>query len=263
MGPCCPLRSMWKSFPAQIACATPCTMFRLDICSCPTSGLTPTSSGCSSRSMNASACPTVGSRMSPRGSFGLGSMREAEVVAAVGHERAQQVHRLPVAVQRGPDVLGRVVLAALAPAPEHERARPELGGQLDVPQHLPQREPAHGPVVAGEPAVLEDGVGEEVGGDHRDRHAGLGERLTQPGDLLVAGARVGEEAEQVVVVEGEPPRAELGQPVHRLDDVQRRPGGLAERVDRTPADRPQPEREVVGGGGCGSHDVSQFRWNLN
>ena len=44
-----------------------------DIVSCANSGLRPTMSGHSRRSMNASACPTVGSRMLPRGSLGLGS----------------------------------------------------------------------------------------------------------------------------------------------------------------------------------------------
>ena len=184
---------------------------------------------------------------------GLGLDGEPQVVAAVEHEAAQQVHRLAVAVERGPDVLGRVVLAALATAPQHERLRAELGGQLDVAQHLPQREPAHGAVVAGEATVLEHGVGEQVGGDHRDGHPGLAQRVLQPGDLLVARARVREEAEQVVVVEGEAPRAQLGQPVHGLDDVQRRPRGLAERVHRPPADGPEPEREVVGGGRSGGH----------
>ncbi|CAM5436429.1 hypothetical protein SMICM304S_03330 [Streptomyces microflavus] len=52
----------------------PCGKLSPAICSCPVSGFTPTSSGRSSRSMKASAWPMVGSRMSPRGSFGLGSM---------------------------------------------------------------------------------------------------------------------------------------------------------------------------------------------
>ena len=43
--PRCPLRSMWKSFPASQACATPCMKFSPAICSCATSGFTPTISG--------------------------------------------------------------------------------------------------------------------------------------------------------------------------------------------------------------------------
>ena len=49
--------------------------------SCANSGFSPTISGRSSVPMKASAWPTVGSRMSPRGSFGFGSraMRRPEV----------------------------------------------------------------------------------------------------------------------------------------------------------------------------------------
>ena len=49
------------------------------------------------------------------------------------------------------------------------------------------------------------------------------------------------ERDQVVVVERDPVRAELGEPVHRLDRVEGRPGGVAERVTRRPANRPQSE----------------------
>ena len=108
--------------------------------------------------MNASAWPTVGSRMSPRGSFGLGSMREPQVVALVDDVAGEQVDALAVAVERGADVLGRVVLGALAAAPHDEGLGAELGGEVDVAQHLAQREAAHGAVVAGEAAVLEDRV---------------------------------------------------------------------------------------------------------
>jgi hypothetical protein len=65
---------MWKSLPCHIACAMPATKLSPAICSCPTSGLSPTISSCSSIEMKASPWPTVGSRMSPRGSFGFGSM---------------------------------------------------------------------------------------------------------------------------------------------------------------------------------------------
>ena len=53
------------------------------------------------------------------------------------------------------------------------------------------------------------------------------------------------ERDQVVVVEGHPGGAELGQPVHGLHRVERRPGRVAERVAAEPADRPQPEGEPV------------------
>ena len=78
-----------------------------------------------------------------------------------------------VALERGQEVLGAVVLGALAAAPHHEGARAELGGEVHVGEHLAQAEAAHVAVVGGEGAVLEDGVGEGVGGDHLDHQAGL------------------------------------------------------------------------------------------
>ena len=53
------------------------------------------------------------------------------------------------------------------------------------------------------------------------------------------------EGDQVVVVEGDAVRAEVGQPVHGLDRVERGAGGVAERVAAEPADRPQAEGELV------------------
>jgi hypothetical protein len=64
---------MWKSLPAHSACPTAWWNESPAIVSWATSGLTPTSSGRSSVEMKCSAWPTVGRKMSPRGSFGLGS----------------------------------------------------------------------------------------------------------------------------------------------------------------------------------------------
>ena len=68
-------------------------------------------------------------------------------------------------------------------------------------------------------------------------------------DDPVALGRVRAEGDQVVVVERDPPRAELGEAVHRLDRVEGRAGGVTERVAGGPADRPEPEAEAVLTGG--------------
>ena len=70
-----PLRSMWKSLPCpqRLGDAVRCSSARPSARGRPR-GSRPTMSPCSSSAMNASAWPRVGSRMSPRGSFGLGSM---------------------------------------------------------------------------------------------------------------------------------------------------------------------------------------------
>ena len=102
---------------------------------------------------------------------GLRLDREAQRIAVVGDVLAEQIERLTVALEGGLDVLGTVVLAALTPAPEDEGLRAEFGGEIDVAQHLAQREAAHGAVVAGESAVLEYRLGEQVRRHHRHDHA--------------------------------------------------------------------------------------------
>ena len=133
--------------------------------------------------------------------------------------------RLPVPVQRGPHVLAGTGLGALAAAPQHVGRRAELGGQVDVAQHLGQREPAHVAVVGGERAVLEDRVAEQVRGRHRHHQARC--RPAPRGTARsacrgrVVGCRTGSGRRR-----GSSPRTapSSGQPVHGLDRVQRRAG---------------------------------------
>ena len=155
---------------------------------------------------------------------------------------ASDVEALAVAVERGAHVLGGVDLGALAAAPEHVRRRAELGGQVEVAHHLAQREPAHAAVVARERAVLEHRVGEQVRRHHRDDHPGLGQRVLEALDVpgrarrrrLPNGTRSSSWKRH-------PVRAQLGQPVHRLDRVERR-REWRRRTGRGPASRPSTGR---------------------
>ena len=176
---------------------------------------------------------------------------EPHLVALLDDVAREQVDRLAVAVEGRADVLGAVVLRTLAAAPEDVGAGAQLGGEVEVADHLAQREPPDRAVVAGEPAVLEHRVREQVRGHHRHRHAGLRQRVLEPGDVLVAVGVPGAERDQVVVVEGDARGAACGELVHRHDRVERRAGGVAERVAALPADGPEPEREAVLPGGRG------------
>ncbi len=148
------------------------------------------------------------------GLVGLGLDRELDVVALVEHVVAKQVGGLAVALERDADVLGEVVLGALAAAPHDKRLGAKFGGQVDVAQDLANREATHVAVVRRDAAVLEHGVRERVGGDHRDHHAGLVARLLERVDRGAAVGVRGAEREQVVVVEGHAVGAELGQLVN-------------------------------------------------
>ena len=186
---------------------------------------------------------------------GLGLDREADVVALVGDVVAEEVDGLAVALQRGAHILRGVVLGALAAAPHDEGLRAELGGQVQVAQHLAQGEATHLTVVGGEAAVLEHRSGEEVGGDHRDGQPGRFQRALQPVDLRLPLGIGGAEGEQVVVVEGHAVGAELSELLHGVHDVERATSRAAEGVGAVVADGPEAEGELVGRSG-GGHVVS-------
>ena len=183
----------------------------------------------------------------------LGLDRDLEVVALVLDVAGDGVDALAVAVVRGLQVLGRVVLRTLAPAPHDERRGTELGGEVDVADDLAQAVAAHTTVVRRERTVLEDRVAERVGRDHLDSDAGLVERALEARQDRVAGGGVGAERDDVVVVERHVRDAQLRELVHRLDRVERRTGRVPELVARLPADGPQTERELVFRGGLARH----------
>src|SRR5699024_5299735 len=111
-----------------------------------------------------------------------------------------------------------------------------------------------------EGAILEDGVGEGVGGDHLDHQAGLrGDMLQLIDDpLTLLWGRV--EAHDVVVAEGEPRGAELGEPADVRAHLQGWGGRRAELVLGLPSCGPQTEGEpVVTSRGGGSHQKSLLR----
>ena len=183
--------------------------------------------------------------MSPRGSLGLGSTAKRSGVAPLDDVPRENVEGLLVAIEGGPDILRGTGLGALAPSPEDNDSRPELGGEIEVVEHLTEREATHLTVVGREGAVAEDRVREEVGGHHGDHQTGGLHRLAQPTDRMTLLGGRGVEREDVVVVEAHPIGAQLGQPVDGHHRVQRRAHRRAEDVDTLPTDRPEPERKAV------------------
>ena len=120
----------------------------------------------------------------------LGLERDLDVVALVLDVAGDGVDALAVAVERGVQILGAVVLAAFPATPHDEGLGAELSGQVDVAQHLAEREPADRAIVGGEAAVLEHRVGEQVGGDHLDGDVVAGAGIPEAGDQPVAGGGV-------------------------------------------------------------------------
>ena len=192
------------------------------------------------------------------GLVGLGLEADPEVVALVLDVLGDGVQALLVTVHGRVEVLGGVVLGALAPAPHDEGGGAQLGGQVHVAQDLAQAEAADGAVVVGQAPVLEDRVGEGVGGDHLDGQAGGLDGLLEPGDDLVALGVGGVEGEDVVVVEGDAPGPELSELLRVLPGLEGGAGPVAEGVGRQPADRPQTEREPVFLGGLTDHGHSSL-----
>ena len=110
-----------------------------------------------------------------------------------------------------------------------------------------QGESAHLAIVTGESTVLEYGMGEQVGGDHRDAQATRGEALLEACDDRVAFRCTRTERHEVVIVERDAPRTDFGELVDGVKRVEWWPGGFAEGVAGLPANGPHAEGELVGG----------------
>ena len=147
----------------------------------------------------------------------LGLEREAQVIALILDVRAQEVHRVPVPAERHQRVLRGVGLHALAAAPEHVGRRTELHAQIDRPHRLLQRVRADLRVVRRERAVAEHGISEQVRRGHRHHETRRVQRLAEVGDDLIALVRAGVDRHEVVVVEVDAPRADLGEQLDELD----------------------------------------------
>jgi hypothetical protein len=176
---------------------------------------------------------------------GLRLEGEAQLVALRDDVVAQHVDRLAVAVERVARVLGDGRLGALAPAPEDVDLRAELDAEVDRAHRLADRRAADAAVVGGERAVLEGGMAEQVRRGHPDAQARLVQRRPEPRHDPVALGRRRAPRHEVVVVEADAPRAELGEPAHGLDGVQGRARRPAERVAAGIAHGPQSEGELV------------------
>jgi len=179
------------------------------------------------------------------GLVGLGLHRESHVVAPLDDVGAEDVDRLCVAVEGGTDVLGRVGLAPLPPAPQHEHTRTELDAKVDGVEGLGHCVAAHGRVVGGERPLLEHGLVEEVGGDHRNPQSRLVERHPETlHDGLTLGRRR-PERHQVVVMEVDSVCAQIGEVVDDIDGIERGSYLQPERIPAPVADRPESEGEAM------------------
>ena len=246
----CALRSMWNSLPCHSVCATAWEKESPLIVSWANSGLSPTMSGRSSDPMKARACPTVGSRMSPRGSFGFGSRAMRRLQPAVADVLAAR-GRSPLCTGRVPPV--RPSPPRPPSPPGLPRARtpraPSSAPELDRLARLLHGEPSYSGVVGGEGTLLEDGAPEQVGRHHRDVHAGRVERAAEPLDDVLPLRWRRAVGHEVVVVEADAVGAEVGQPVDGVDRVEGGAHHGAEGVPPWVSDGPQAEGEVVLGSG--------------
>ena len=215
--------------------------------SCANSGFSPTMSGCSSVPMKASAWPTVGSRMSPRGSFGLGSSAMRRPKAPRRDVLAHEIDRFLVAVQGQPDVLGGLGLHSLAATPEDEDSAPSSAPSSVASQaFLTESRRTRGSLAVNAPSlktgrqkrfVVTMGTCIPVASSARRKRFRISSRS-------LARRAVGDE---IVVVEADAVGAQVGEPVHGVDRVEWRAHLGAERVTAGVAHRPEPEGEVVFG----------------
>src|SRR5690606_33916275 len=112
---------------------------------------------------------------------GLGLQGEFHVVPLVEDVRAQVIDGFAETLDRVHRVAGRIDFRAFPAAPEDEDLAAQLVAQVDGFDGLAQGVAAHLGHVAGEGAVLENGVGEKVDGAHDKLQARVVQRLLEAG----------------------------------------------------------------------------------
>ncbi len=175
----------------------------------------------------------------------LGLECEAQVVSAVANVDAEDIDRLRIAVKGRTYVLGGIALDAFASTPHHVDAGAQLNTKVDGVKGLGYGVAANGGIVGGEGAVLEDGMGEEVGGGHRHLHPRLFQGATEALNDGPAFCGRGAGRHEVVVVEVDAVGTERGEAVHGLDRIEGRPHLGPERIAAAVAHGPETEGEAV------------------
>ncbi len=156
------------------------------------------------------------------------------------------VHAFLHAIQCCGKILGTVIFAAFAAAPpHHEGLGTQFRSKVNVPEDLAQCKAADGPVVRGEPAILEHRVAEQVGGDHRSFQAGLCQGCLEVLQDQVPLGRRGIKGNQVIVVERDAIGAKLAELVNSFHRIQGGTGGDAERIGAGPSNGPKAKGEAV------------------
>src|SRR5690625_949236 len=161
-----------------------------------------------------------------------------DVVTGIDDVLAQQVYRFPVTIQRGADVLGGVVFGAFPPAPHDESLCAEFGREIDVAEHLTEREPADLAVVGGEAAVFEYGRGEQVRRHHWHDDSGCFQCTFEPVDLFLPFRIGGTESKKIIVMKRHTVGAKFVQLLHGVDHVEIWSSWPAERVTSAITDGP-------------------------
>ena len=135
-----------------------------------------------------------------------------------------------------------------APAPEDVHLCAQFHAEVNGVHRLLQGIRPHFRVVAGERAIFESRMGEEVGGRHRDDEARVFQRFFEVFDNLLALSSRGINRHEVVVVEVDAVCADLSQKVDDFDGRERLAHRMPKRIAANVAHRPQAEGEFVLGG---------------
>jgi alanine racemase len=174
---------------------------------------------------------------------GLGLEGEFVSESPVDAVLAEEVDGFAEALDGFDGGFGGVGFGAFAAAPEDVNLRAAFGAEFHGPHGFLDGIGADLGVVAGERAVFEDRIAEEVGGGHGDEKAvGIEGLFEIPDDLIALGA-CGVDGDEVVVVEIDAVRADLAEEVANLDGRKLGADGPTERIAADVADGPQAKGE--------------------
>jgi hypothetical protein len=184
--------------------------------------------------------------------------RKPEVVLSVADVGAQEIQRLSDSPESLDGVLRGVDLGALPAAPEDVEAGAQLDAEINGAHRLLQRVGADVRIVRGERAIAKDGIREEIRRRHWHAQPGVGDGPAKVANQPITLRRAGIDRHEVIVMQVDAVGADVAQAPHGLDRREHGPRRIAERIATPMADRPEAEREAVGGRGIesGGHAVS-------
>ena len=215
------------------------------MCSCATSGFTPTIFRMVKGWNEREVMPSSGHVYVSSGFVWLGFQCKLETVASRDVIFAQIVHSLAQALYGLICTAAGVRFHAIAPEPQNENLRAQFRADIHGPHGLLEGMSSHFRVVRGESAIPENRMKKERYGRHWDGNATVFACPLEVPHKAISFGRRCVDRHQIVIVQIYAPCTDVGEQAHQLRWRKLRANRIAKMVAASIADCPESKRELV------------------